>query len=166
MHPKRLLLRGVLPLVMVAAACGGAEPTPAECFAPVDGQLVPVPCEDGEDTATPTPTFTPPPPLTPSCPDDGSPEAFGCELFLVPPGGCSACHAIDGLAFGQIGPDLTRIGAMGEAYIRESIANPNAVIADVCPTGPCQPDVMPQDFGTALTAEQLNAVVALLLTLK
>ncbi len=201
MHPKRLLLGGVL-LAMVAAACGGTPAAPTGCFEPEGGTLVSVPCLetvtiylDGQGAmdfalkladeehlfdvrvvaggegpvapstaeATVAPTL---PPLV-KCPTGGSPQALGCELFSsAPPQACSICHTIDGLAFGQIGPDLTHVGAKGETYIRESIANPNAVIADACPTGPCQPDVMPQDFGTALTADQLNAVVAFLLTLK
>ena len=55
---------------------------------------------------------------------------------------CSQCHTIGRVAFGKVGPDLSDIGARAdEAYIRESIVDPPAVIAENCPGGPCPTDV-------------------------
>ncbi len=82
--------------------------------------------------------------------------------------GCAACHTIDSLpqASGTIGPNLSRIGAKGEAYIRESIVDPNAVIAPDCPFGPCQSAIMPQFYGLSLPEDALDTLVAYLVSLK
>ncbi len=95
---------------------------------------------------------------------------------------CSACHTIQGLSEGQVGPDLTHIGTVaGEriadtaykgkakdaaAYIRESVIDPNAYIAPSCPTGACYRDIMPKDLAQKLTPQQLEDVTAFLLERK
>lgn len=92
-----------------------------------------------------------------------TPEGLFTEL------GCAACHAIEGIegATGQVGPDLTDIGARTDAdYIRESILEPDAVIAEECPTGPCQAGVMPKGLGERMTAQQLETLVQFLATLE
>lgn len=70
--------------------------------------------------------------------------------------GCSGCHTLAAAgASAAVGPDLD--GALkGESadFIKTSIVDPNAVIAKGYP-----PDVMPQDFGTRLSPEELDAVV-------
>lgn len=57
--------------------------------------------------------------------------AAGRELFLGG-GGCSACHAIEGVGQGVLGPDLNGIAAVAEGriagytaeqYLRESIVD-------------------------------------------
>ena len=155
----------IMLLTTAIAACGGgSDPTPTGCFDTVGGRLVEAPCdENGGPTPTPTATtpITTEPPITIEPPDGPGPQ-----LFLA--SGCAACHAIDSLpgAAGAIGPNLTPIGAKGEAYIRESIVDPNAVIAEECPTDPCQPGLMPQTFGQSLSQEELDALVAYLLTLR
>ncbi len=72
--------------------------------------------------------------------------------------GCSGCHgAPDGSVPASVGPDLSNIAVDGEAriehytavmYVYESILEPNAFIADQCPTGPCigPPSAMPANF--------------------
>lgn len=83
-------------------------------------------------------------------------SAQGELLFAT---NCSACHAINGQG-GQIGPELTRIYAdTGEDYVRQSILNPNAIIAPACPTGACASGVMPQNFGEVLSEDELNSIV-------
>ena len=90
--------------------------------------------------------------------------------------GCNACHITPGLpeAASNLGPDQTNMGVVAasriegytaEEYIRESILMPSAFIVPECPTGPCLP-IMPENLGTLLTAEELDAVVAYLLTLR
>lgn len=84
---------------------------------------------------------------------------------------------------GQVGPNLGNIATeaariiklpdyKGRAtdpagYIRESILDPNAYIVpgDVYHTADGQ-SVMPKDFGTTLTPQQIDDLVAYLLTLK
>ena len=176
MYRMRILLvsTALLSVALLAAACGGADPTPAECFAPDGGVLVPVPCDDGGgpvDTPTPTATSSDVPTATPTESNGGGSQLErGKRVFLqAAPLACATCHSIDGLpgAVGQIGPNLSQIGAKGGAYLRESIVDPNAVIAEECPGGaPCQPDVMIQTYGTDLSVDGIDALVAYLSTLQ
>ncbi|MBW7883027.1 MAG: hypothetical protein H3C34_10385 [Caldilineaceae bacterium] len=91
-------------------------------------------------------------------------------------GTCIACHIIPGVpgAVGQVGPDLSNIGAAAgerkpgmsaEEYIHESIADPNAFIAPECPFGACVPGAMPANLATIFTPEELDGLVGYLLTL-
>ena len=100
----------------------------------------------------------------------GGPEftgATGQELFAQ--AGCVACHtlAVVGAA-GTVGPDLSQVGMhLSPDDIRQSILDPNAVIAEDCPTGPCtSPSVMPPNFGERFTARQLETLVNFLAALK
>jgi cytochrome c oxidase subunit 2 len=70
--------------------------------------------------------------------------------------GCNGCHTLaEAGANGTVGPDLDKVLAgKDEAFIRQSIVNPNAEIADGY-----QPDLMPQDYGTKLQPAQLDALV-------
>lgn len=156
----------LLVLVLAVFPACGSDPVENACFEAVDGVFQSVPCssgdvENGTDTAI---NVTLPSPSVASSSDDG------LTIFIresAPP--CATCHAIDGVPFavGQVGPNLTQIGSMQDAdFIRDSIINPNAVIAETCPTGPCQPDVMPQNFGELLTEQQLDALVRYLSSLK
>ena len=76
----------------------------------------------------------------------------------------------------MLGPDQSNMGTVAgsriegytaEEYIRESILSPSAFITpdSECPNGTCL-DVMPQNFGNLLTEEELDAIVAYLLTLQ
>ena len=71
------------------------------------------------------------------CPFDVLADSVGREIFLGS-GGCAACHTIDGISEGIIGPDLTHLGVdaanrkpgmSAEEYIFESIRNPEAFVA-------------------------------------
>ena len=139
--------------VLLLAACGTEEPTP-ECLAAADGALVPAECVAPDGAAQlPTPTPTQPP-------SNGG-GVSGGALFAE--GGCAICHTIAGISTGEVGPDLTRIGSRADAaYIRESILDPNAVIAAECPSGPCPSNVMPGNFGDALSGEEIDALVEFL----
>ncbi len=91
--------------------------------------------------------------------------------------GCNSCHVTPGLLqvdATMLGPDQTNLGNVAasriegytaEEYIRESIVDPNAFIVEECPLGPCL-QVMPQNYSASLSEEQLNAIVAYLLSLK
>ncbi len=103
----------------------------------------------------------------------GSTEAPAELAAVFVKAGCIGCHVIPGVAnaVGMIGPNLTNIGVDGatrvaglssEEYIRQSLLEPNAVIAPTCPTGPCLPNLMVQNLGDILTAEEIDAVVAYL----
>ena len=153
--PRRaaLVAASLVALIALVAACGADEPTP-ECLEAQDGSLVPASCEvEGQPTATPT--WTPAPADTPM------PLGPGAELFMR--SGCAGCHTVEGLSAGQLGPDLTHIGGRADApYIRQSILDPDAVIADECPDGDCPSGVMFDTFGDTLSAEELDTLVAFL----
>ncbi|MBI5945947.1 MAG: c-type cytochrome [Chloroflexi bacterium] len=98
-------------------------------------------------------------------------------------GGCGACHAVPGIpgAIGTIGPDLSSISTVaashlsggaytGKAkdaagYILESITDPEAFLAQNCPTGMCQPGLMPATLSETLTKDEINMIVGYLATL-
>jgi len=50
-----------------------------------------------------------------------------------------------------------------EAYIRQSILEPNAYLAPECPNAPCLPNIMPQNFSSRLSPAQIDTMVAFLL---
>lgn len=79
---------------------------------------------------------------------------------IITNAGCIACHQIDQLkSVGGVGPNLTKVGSrLTVDQIKESIINPNAVIASECPAGPCPSGVMIQDFAKRLTPEQIDTV--------
>jgi mono/diheme cytochrome c family protein len=70
--------------------------------------------------------------------------------------GCGGCHTLAAAgSTGTTGPDLDgALKGKDEAFIEESIVDPNAEVAKGQP-----PDVMPQTFGTDLTPEQIDALV-------
>jgi len=99
---------------------------------------------------------------------DDAKLALGKSMFTSK-GTCLACHTIKGVSNGSIGPDLTHIGVEGgarkpgmgaEAYIRESIENPNAFIT------PGFPPVMPPNLKANMTKDEYEALVAFLLAQK
>ena len=100
--------------------------------------------------------------------DESTPEGRGRAVFVA--AGCVACHTATGVSSGTIGPVLngvatraaTRVpGLAAEEYIRQSILTPSAYVVEGFANG-----IMPQTFGQTLTEEQINDLVAFLLTLQ
>lgn len=146
---KLLPLVVIIALSVIAAACGSDEPA-GDCLVAEDGALVNAPC-DVPAGVTAIPTDTPMSSTT------GSVDP-GFAAFRA--AGCAACHAVEGTAAsGMVGPDLTTVGTKGEAYVRQSIVNPSAVIADGFGDG-----IMPAGFGSSLNPEQLDTIVAWLMS--
>ena len=83
---------------------------------------------------------------------------------------CATCHAIEpGMDTGS-GQSLSNIGnraggavpgQSAEEYLRTAITNPDAYLA-----GGYQEGIMYRDYAQALTAQQINDLVAYMLTLK
>jgi cytochrome c oxidase subunit 2 len=74
--------------------------------------------------------------------------------------GCSGCHTLKAAgATAKVGPDLGKLGkAANSKFIHTSIVDPNADV-----TKGYQPNIMPGNFGTQLSKEELDALVKYLL---
>lgn len=99
--------------------------------------------------------------------DQTDPVALGRLVFVET--GCVACHTVSGLSSGTVGPVLDgiasraaeRVGGMdAEEYLRQSILEPGAHIVEGFD------DLMPPDIASGLSAEQLDNLVAFLLSLE
>jgi mono/diheme cytochrome c family protein len=88
----------------------------------------------------------------------GDPAA-GKQVFAAQ--GCGSCHTFKPAgSTGNVGPNLSEaLKDKDAAFIQQSITDPNAVIAPGF-----QPNIMPQTYGTQLSAKQLADVVAFLQT--
>jgi cytochrome c oxidase subunit 2 len=86
----------------------------------------------------------------------GAPAEDGKTIFTSADGNCKACHTLaDAGATGTIGPDLgTVLKGKDAAFIKQSIVQPDAVIADGYQAG-----IMPPNFGQTLSAAQIDALV-------
>jgi cytochrome c oxidase subunit 4 len=100
---------------------------------------------------------------------DAEKLALGKAVFIGK-GTCFACHAIDGVSTGSVGPNLTHIGTAGamhrpgmssEAYIRESVEDPSAFVAQGYPDG-----VMTKGLKNTMSEAEFEALVAFLLAQK
>ena len=104
-----------------------------------------------------TPTETAPTETTPGT-AQGDPAA-GKTLFASE--GCGGCHAFAAAGTNAtVGPNLDE-GLQGKdaVFVRESIVDPNAEVAQGFPQG-----VMPGDYGEKLSAKQIADLVAFLST--
>ncbi|MCB8981650.1 MAG: c-type cytochrome [Ardenticatenaceae bacterium] len=145
---RKLTLTILLMLLLSfgLAACGGGGDEPAD---------------DGGDT-----TST-------SVGDAANGERLFNETVIGPASapGCITCHSLEpGVVL--VGPSQSDVGARAETtgpelgltaeeYLRQSIVEPNAHIAEGFTEG-----VMYQNFGEELTNTQINDLVAFMLTLK
>ena len=94
---------------------------------------------------------------------DSGGAADGKAVFTA--AGCGGCHAFTPAGTnGAIGPKLDNIAADAEkagedpaAYVKESIVDPNKVLAPGFAK-----DVMPGDFGSSLSPKEIDALVTYL----
>lgn len=109
------------------------------------------------------------------------PVALGQALFRQTPPGCFACHST-AAGVNLVGPTLAGIAEAAErrvkdpsyrgqatdaaAYIRESITNPNAFVLEGPTFSSGGRSLMPTGFDAALTPQQVDDLVAYLMTLK
>ncbi len=104
-----------------------------------------------------------------AAPEEVKPAATAEEAFNK--FGCPTCHKVPGLPEGgDIGPDLTKEkvtaairkpGMSAEAYVFESITDPNAYIVKGF-----EKDIMPQDFAQKMTISEIKLITNALLAKK
>jgi mono/diheme cytochrome c family protein len=89
----------------------------------------------------------------------GDPAAGKEILTSVAQPPCSSCHTLaDAGASGTVGPNLDEVlKGKDAAFIRESIVDPDAEVADGFSSG-----IMPKDYGEKLDDKQLTDLVAYL----
>lgn len=105
--------------------------------------------------------------------DGGAAVAEGAQLFsqaaLGGQAGCNSCHSTSTSAFGS-GPSLAEIGLTAgervpgqtaEEYIRQSIVDPNAYLVGDYTRG-----LMPRNYADNLSADEIDSLVAYLLSLR
>jgi cytochrome c551/c552 len=140
---RALIATGLLVVLGALAAGCGSKGTVAPLPNTVEGTL--------PQATTPTPAAK------------GNPAA-GKSVFIN--NGCGGCHTYaPAAATGTIGPKLDNLAADAakanqgslQAYTLASIKDPNAYIVPGFPKG-----VMPDTYGTTLTATQLADLVAFL----
>ncbi|MEX2431002.1 MAG: PQQ-binding-like beta-propeller repeat protein [Dehalococcoidia bacterium] len=151
------------PDVMATPEPGTATPMPGT---PTPSPTPPVPGEGGPTGDIPTMTPTP---TSNGTQTDDSLAAQGEQL--VQSQGCLGCHSTGGGA--MIGPTFQGLYGSQEtlqdgstvqaddAYLRESIVEPNAKVAQGFPSG-----VMPQGYGSRFSDQEIDAIVEYLKTLQ
>ena len=83
--------------------------------------------------------------------------AAGEQIFTS--AGCAGCHTLAAAgSTATIGPDLSQLSTAEAEFVRTSIVEPNAQVAEGF-----SPDVMPDNFGEELSDEELDALVKYLL---
>lgn len=118
------------------------------------------------------------PPATAASAD---PVELGRALFNATPPGCAACHSI-APGVNIVGPTLAGMPATAEArirapeyrgsakdaagYIRESIVDPHAYVLPGVTYSAGGRSLMPPGYGESLRPEQIDQLVAYLLTLR
>lgn len=124
------------------------------------------------------------PPGPTAATESDEPVALGESLFRQPDLACQACHSIQpgvtlaGPSMAGIGtradevvsdPGYTGTATDAEGYIRESIVSPSAHIVpgdNFSTGGPQGISLMPADYETRLSDEQISYLVAYLMTLR
>jgi cytochrome c5 len=130
--------------------------------------------DDDADTTTQSPVTTQAATTTTRAVTVGDPER-GRQIWddgggVISNPGCSACHSLDGSEFpgGRKGPTWQGVsgragdrvpGLSAEEYLRESIVDPAAYIVEG------YSDFMPKGFRFLLSEEDVDGLVAFLLTL-
>jgi cytochrome c2 len=149
---KLIVLVAIMALTALLAACGGSGSAPA-------APAVQAPAEaTGGDAA--------------------NGQALFRQSVLAGNAGCVTCHSLEPgkvLVGPSMGGIATRAattvpGQSAEQYLRESIVDTNAFLSTGCnaanPQAPCVAGIMPQDWPQKLTEQQIDDLVAYLLTLR
>ncbi len=149
---KLIFLIALLAMATMLAACGGS----------------------GNDPAAPAAQA----PAATTGGNAANGQALFSQSVLAGNAGCTTCHSLEpGKAL--VGPSMAGIGARAaaavpgqsaEEYLHQSIVDTNAFLAKGCnaanPEAQCVAGIMPQDWPQKLTEQEIDDLVAYLLTLK
>lgn len=151
---KLILLALILTAALMLAACGGGG---ADTSAPANSGSQPAAAPSGDATAG---------------------KALFEQQVLNGNAGCVTCHSLEAGKV-LVGPSLagvaSRAGSTVEGedalqYLHQSIVDPNAHLAIGCnaadPSAACAAGLMPQDWAQKLSEDEINNLVAYLMTLK
>jgi mono/diheme cytochrome c family protein len=150
--------RGLVPFILVTAILTIAMLGAVEVFAKEEHPEAEAPGETTPEPPPPPPTTTETTGTTTTEQPPGSPAA-GRAVFTS--AGCGACHTFAPAGTsGSVGPDLDEaLQGKDAEFIRQSIVDPNAEITQGFSAG-----VMPQNFGQELSPQQLDDLVAFLMS--
>lgn len=121
---------------------------------------------DSVTTSRPVPTPIPMP--TPTTLE----AQRGMDIFIS--AGCVSCHGPAGSG-GGVGPDLAGVATSAAQrdpaltaaeYLRQSVTDPDGIIAPLCTGDVCPPGIMPHSYGESLTQAELDDLVAYLMSLE
>ena len=172
------LALGLVVSLSLVLLFGVFRPSPRE-FSEARGQPF-VHHEPEAEVIEPLVVPTPPLPgdIAPPPSAAGASASPGQTLFIGA-GGCAACHTIDGVSVGILGPDLSRVaataggrvpGQSAEEYIRKSIVEPDEYTAAPPDEGidkEYAPGLMEATVaGLNLSDENVDDLVEYLLTLR
>lgn len=156
---KVVLLIAILTIAMLLAACGGGSSSePAAPAAPAAQEPAVPAAASGGDAA--------------------KGQALFSQSVLAGNGGCSTCHSLEpGKVL--VGPSLAGVasragstvpGETAEQYLHQSIVDTNVYLAKGCntadPEAPCLANLMPQNWAEKLSTQEIDDLVAYLLTLQ
>ncbi len=144
----------VVTIVLTIAMLGAVEVFAVEDEEPHEESPVAAETITTAETTTGAETTT----EAETTPEEPSGSAEAGEAVFTS-AGCGACHVLEAAGgAGEVGPNLDEtLAGKDEDYIRESIVEPNAVIAEGYQEG-----VMPANYREQLDDEQLGDLVALL----
>lgn len=113
--------------------------------------------KDGGDATVELPTEAPVVDESAAASANGAPASAATAEEAIAKYGCQACHSMLGTE-SSVGPDLAKAGArMSAESIRQSILEPNAVIAEGFDS-----NIMPFDFAERMTVKELTMITKLL----
>jgi cytochrome c oxidase subunit 2 len=142
---------------VAAKTIPGATPAAGSSTTPAAGSST-TPSATTPSTTTPgktTPSTTTPTKTTPAASTPASVTAAGKAIFTGS-AGCGSCHTLaDAKTAGKVGPDLDKfLKGKSQAFIRTSIVDPNAYVEKGFGA-----NIMPGNFKTVLSTDQINALV-------
>ena len=153
---KFILLALILSAALVLAACGGGD----------------------SDDAAPASTAPTSQPAAAPVGDAAAGQALFEQQVTNGNAGCVTCHSLEAGKV-LVGPSLAGIasragstvdGEDAQQYLHQSIVDPNAHLATGCNAAdliaPCTAGLMPLDWAQKLSEQEINNLVAFLLTQK